>query len=207
MSTPVHSIKYNSLSRQAMAENVNHLSTNRFINVLGSTTNNQQHLLDIDMPLDESIDILPGGIASNHLLSILETTLREKSNTKKQNKTLQGENSVKENNDRLNRSNFFLKNITTHMTYMDIFISIVTMYPLVQLNTTENLSKIQYLCIAGNVLINMNNNSRLSILDKSTSSNEKLVSIHLCFQKKVNFKHKFLNHLFPGKNLNLTYPN
>jgi hypothetical protein len=70
--------------------------------------NNQQHLLN--MTPDESIDILPAGIASNPLLSTLETTLREKSNIKKQNK-------AKEDNDRLNRSIFFLKNITTSMTY------------------------------------------------------------------------------------------
>jgi hypothetical protein len=164
MSTPAHSVEYNTLPRQEMAKNVKHLSTNHSVNVLGSITNNQQHSLDIDMTADESINILPGGIASNHLLSPLETTLREKSNMKKQNKTLQGEqgeNSNKENNDRLNRSNFFLKNITTSMTYMDIFISIATMYPLVQLNKTENSATIQYLCIAGDVLININNISRL----------------------------------------------
>ena len=59
----------------------------------------------------------------------------------------------KENSDRLNRSHFFLKNIVTSVTCMDVFISIVTQYPLVQLSTIQNSSKIQYLCVAGNVLL------------------------------------------------------
>jgi hypothetical protein len=124
----------------------------------GLTTNNQQYLLDITA--DESMDGLPDEVASSHVASRLETTLRKKANIKTQNKTLQGTNLIKENTDRLNRANFFLKNISTSMTYMDVFMSIVAKYPLVQLNTintTENLSKIQYLCIAGNILINMNN--------------------------------------------------
>ncbi|CAF3977159.1 unnamed protein product [Rotaria sp. Silwood1] len=131
----------------------------------------------------ESMDVLSGRIASNNLAT-LKTTVREESNVEKEKKTPQGESSVtnKEDNDRFNRANFFLKNITTSMSYIDVFMSIGTQYPFVQLTTTENLSKIQYLCIA----------------DTSTSSNEKLISIHLCFQNKVNFKHKFLNHLFPG---------
>jgi Icc-related predicted phosphoesterase len=161
ISTPIHKIEYNVLPRQEMAENVNRVSRNHVINVLNSTIKNEQHLLD--MTPDESIDVdvLSSGIASKDLLSTLETTLREKTNIKKQKKTLQGENSIKENNDRLNRSNFFLKNIMTSMGYMDIFIAIGTMYPLVQLKTTENSSKIQYLCVAGNAFINTDNISRL----------------------------------------------
>ncbi|CAF1476616.1 unnamed protein product [Rotaria magnacalcarata] len=107
----------------------------------------------LDMKPAESINVLSAGVVSDDILSILETTLREKSNVKKQNKTHQGKNSAKENNDRSNRSNFFcFKNIKTSITCMDVFISIGTQYPLVQLNTTEILQKIKYLCVAGNVL-------------------------------------------------------
>ncbi|CAF1323609.1 unnamed protein product [Rotaria sp. Silwood1] len=180
-STPAYSVEFNTLRKQEIAENVNHLSTNHSTNVRRSTINNQQHLLN--MTPGESMDVLSGRIASNNLAT-LKTTVREESNVEKEKKTPQGESSVtnKEDNDRFNRANFFLKNITTSMSYIDVFMSIGTQYPFVQLTTTENLSKIQYLCIA----------------DTSTSSNEKLISIHLCFQNKVNFKHKFLNHLFPG---------
>ncbi|CAF1222269.1 unnamed protein product [Rotaria magnacalcarata] len=118
-----------------MIQNVHHDSIN--------------HLLDM-IPA-ESIHVLPAGVVSDDILSILETSLREKPNVKKQNKTHQGENSIKENNNRLNRSNFFFKNITTSMTYMDVFISTGTQHPLVQLNTTEISQKTKYLCVAGNV--------------------------------------------------------
>ncbi|CAF3447733.1 unnamed protein product [Rotaria socialis] len=62
----------------------------------------------LDMIPAESINVLSAGVVSDDILSILETTLREKSNVKKQNKTHQGENSTKENNDRLNRLFVFL---------------------------------------------------------------------------------------------------
>ncbi|CAF1048637.1 unnamed protein product [Rotaria sordida] len=178
ISTPANIIDCNTSIKQDMSGYVNHLSIDRSIDILNSTTYNQQHSLDTI--LDESMNVLPAGVASDHLLLSLGSTITEKSTTKKRNKTLQGESLIKENDERLNRSNFFLKNITTSMTYMDVFTSIATMYPLVQLQTIENSSKIQYLCVA----------------DTSKSSNEKLVSIHLCFAKKVNFKHKFLNYLF-----------
>ena len=135
-STPAHSIEFNKLSGQEMIQNGHHDSNNHLLN---------------ETPA-ESINVLTAGLVSDDILSILETTLREKSNVRKQNKTHQGENSIKENSDRLNRLTFFFKNITTSMTYMDIFISIGTQYPLVQLNTTENLPKIKYLCVAGNIL-------------------------------------------------------
>ena len=40
----------------------------------------------------------------------------------------------------------------------------------------------------------MNSTQTNRFLETTSLSNEKLISIHLCFQKKVNFKHKFLNH-------------
>ena len=142
-----------------MSEYVNHLSIDHSIDVLNSTTYNQEHSPDT-IP-DESMNVLPAGVASDHLLLSLRSTITEKSTTKKRNKTLQGESLIKENDERLNRTNFFLKNITTSMTYMDVFISIATMYPLVQLQTIESLSKTQYLCVAGNVLVNINHINRL----------------------------------------------
>ncbi|CAF4653768.1 unnamed protein product [Rotaria sp. Silwood1] len=178
ISTPAPIIDCNTSIKQDMSGDVNHLSIDHSINILNSTTNNQQHSPDT-IP-NESMNVLPAGVASDHLLLSLESTITEKSTTKKRNKTLQGEGLIKENDERLNRTNFFLKNITTSMTYVDVFTSIATMYPLVQLQTIENSSKIQYLCVA----------------NTSKSPNEKLVSIHLCFAKKVNFKHKFLNYLF-----------
>ena len=90
---------------------------------------------------------------TNDLYSVLEATILEKSNVQKQNKTVQGKNSTKENSNRLNRSHFFLKHTVTSMTYMDVFISIVTQYPLVQLNTAQNSPNIQYLCVAVNVIL------------------------------------------------------
>ncbi|CAF1479038.1 unnamed protein product [Rotaria sordida] len=104
-STPAYSVEYNTLSKQEIAENVNHLSTNHSINVRCSTINNQQHLLN--MTPGESMDVLSGRIALNNLAT-LETAVREKSNVEKKNKTPQGESSVtnKEDNDRFNRTNF-----------------------------------------------------------------------------------------------------
>ena len=148
------------MPQQEISENVNrHLSAIRLINDLSSTMNNQQDLIDISP--DESMNAFPVGIASNDLLSTLESTFIGEPKKKKRNRTVQEESSIKENDDRFNRSNFLLKNIGTSMTYMDVFISLATTYPLVQLNVTENLPKIQYLCVAGNALVNMNNISRL----------------------------------------------
>ena len=187
ISTPAHLIDYNTSIKQEMSEYVNNLSIDHSINILSSTTNNQQQHSPDTIP-DESMNVLPAVVASDHLLLLLESSIKEKSTTKKRNKTLQGESSIKENDERLNRSNFFLKNITTSMTYMDIFISIATMYPLVQIQTTDNSSKIEYLCVAGNALANVNHINRLYILDTSKSSDEKLVSIYLCFAKKSKFQ-------------------
>ena len=146
-------------------------------------------------------------IISDHIISILESISQEKSNvnTKKRGNNLQNESSIKENDERFNRTHFFLKDIPTSLTYMDSFISIGTMYPLVQLNRSGDVSKILYLCVAGNVCINLNHLSRFQILVTSKSSNENLISIHLCFENKVNLKHTFLTDPFPGKDLNLTY--
>jgi hypothetical protein len=93
--------------------------------------------------------VLPCGIASNDLLLMLKSILREKTTLTKQNKSLRVKNSNQEINERINRSNFFF-NITTSMNHIDAFFSIGTMYPLIQLNDTGNAPKIKYLCIAGN---------------------------------------------------------
>lgn len=136
-STPAHCIEFYKALGQENFQNGHYDSTNHLTNVASV----------------EPINVVTSGLVPDDILSILEITLREKSIMKKQNKTHQDENSMKENNDRLNRSNFFFKNIATSMTYMDIFISIGTQYPLVQLNAKDNLPKIKYLCVAGNIIL------------------------------------------------------
>lgn len=149
-STPTRTTESHLSSIQEIATNENRVPTNQLIELMNSTIDNEAR---IDMKPNVPINILSVGVASNDLLSKLEIIIREKSNTQKQNKGVQSGNLTKENADRLNRSNFFFKNILTSMTYMDIFILITTQYPLVQLNTTRNVSKIQYLCVAGNFLL------------------------------------------------------
>ena len=153
-STPAHAIEYATCSIHEINENQKHLSTNHSFDIsnLGSQINNQQNVFDT--VLDTPQAILPSGAAPDNILSlsIPETVFKEKTN-----ETVQSGNSIKDKYERLNRMNFFLKNITTSLTCIDIFTSISRMYPLVQLNTTNNSSKIQYLCVAGNFLVNMKN--------------------------------------------------
>lgn len=132
-STPVRAVEYHPPPPQEIAGNANPVSTNRLIELMNSNINNEAH---VDTRPNEPINILPAGATSNDV----------------QNIAAQGENSAKENSERLNRSNFFFKDVVTSMTYMDIFISIIKQYPLIQMNTTQNSPKIQYLCTAGNVL-------------------------------------------------------
>ncbi|CAF4262544.1 unnamed protein product, partial [Rotaria magnacalcarata] len=149
-STPAHTTQYHSSLRQQMADNENHVHINRLTELNNSKVNNEANF---NMKPEEPVNVLPVGVASNHVLSVLEETIPEKSTIPKQSITSQGGNSTKENSDRLNRSHFFLKNIVTFGTCMDVFISIVAQYPLVQLSTIQNSSKIQYLCVPGNVLL------------------------------------------------------
>lgn len=150
-STPAREIEYHPPPPplHEIAENENHIPRNQLMELMNSNISNEAHVI---MRSNEPTNILPAGIASNDILSVLEEIIPEKSTTPKQNIGSQCENSIKENSDRLNRSHFFLKNIATSMTYLDVFISIVTQYPLVQLNTMQNSQKIQYLCVAGIVL-------------------------------------------------------
>lgn len=149
-STPTRTTESHSSTRQDILTNENQVPTNQLIELMNSTIDNEVH---IDMKPDEPMNMLPVGVASNDLFSKLEVIVREKVDTQKQNKSVQSGNLTKENADRLNRSNFFVKNIVTSMTYMDVFISITTQYPLAQFSTTQNMSKIQYICVAGNVLL------------------------------------------------------
>ncbi|CAF1018925.1 unnamed protein product [Rotaria sordida] len=87
ISTPANIIDCNTSIKQDMSGYVNHLSIDRSIDILNSTTYNQQHSLDTI--LDESMNVLPAGVASDHLLLSLGSTITEKSTTKKRNKTLQ----------------------------------------------------------------------------------------------------------------------
>ncbi|CAF4462031.1 unnamed protein product [Rotaria magnacalcarata] len=167
-STPINLIEFNSSLKGDIVEDENHLIVNGVIEVVDSNMNNQADIL-----------------ISNDVGSKLETTIKEKLYMQKSNQTVESENSLKENTERLNRSNFYLKNITTSMNYMQVFISIVTKFPLIQLNATDKSPRIKYFCVA----------------DTSIPPNEQLVSIQLSFENKVNFKHKFLNNLFPDLKL------
>ena len=89
-------------------------------------------------------------VASNQPSSIIESTSKDESNKKKRKRTDQIESSIKENDDRLNRTNFYLKNITTSKTYLNVFIFIATLFPFTQQNVDNRSAKIRYLCVAGN---------------------------------------------------------
>lgn len=149
-STPFQLAYYNTPSRQNMIGNENHL-TNGLSNISNSTVNQQQQV--IVMSANIPMTNLQAQVASNDIISLLETTNKEKTITKTTNKTVQSGNSTKNNDERINRMNFFFKNISTPMTYMDAFISIATQYPLIQINTIGSSPKIQYICAAGNVLL------------------------------------------------------
>ena len=101
---------------------------------------------------NESIDVLPSGVVSNNLLLTLESTVKANLTHTKQKKALRNESYIKEDNDRLNRVHFHLKNIKTNITYLDVFTSIATMFPLIQIKTRDDVTNIRYLCVAGNIL-------------------------------------------------------
>ncbi|CAF1547196.1 unnamed protein product, partial [Rotaria magnacalcarata] len=130
-STPINLIEFNSSLKGDIVEDENHLIVNGVIEVVDSNMNNQADIL-----------------ISNDVGSKLETTIKEKLYMQKSNQTVESENSLKENTERLNRSNFYLKNITTSMNYMQVFISIVTKFPLIQLNATDKSPRIKYFCVA-----------------------------------------------------------
>ncbi|CAF1097380.1 unnamed protein product [Rotaria sordida] len=75
ISTPAHIIDCNTSINQDMSGYVNHLSIDHSINILYSTTNNQQRSPDT-IP-DESMNVLPGEVASDHLLLSLGSTITE----------------------------------------------------------------------------------------------------------------------------------
>ena len=152
-------VEENTSRIKAISENVNHGCTNGHFDVLNSTTNNQQNLIDIAP--DISINVLTAGVTSNDLVSVLATSIKEKSTDKKGNKTLQIQSPIKDDDDRSNRVHFFLKNIATTKTYHYIYVSITSMYPEVRLNPDDKTPKMKYLCVAGNVLFNMKHLIRL----------------------------------------------
>ncbi|CAF5020137.1 unnamed protein product, partial [Rotaria sp. Silwood1] len=61
VSTPAPIIDCNTSIKQDMSGDVNHLSIDHSINILNSTTNNQQHSPDT-IP-NESMNVLPAGVA------------------------------------------------------------------------------------------------------------------------------------------------
>jgi hypothetical protein len=133
ISTPSHSVNYH--------------HENNLVDPERSITDDIQNLHSVEP--NDLIDALPHGIASNDLLSILELTLGEEMNLKKQNINLRMKNSNEECNDRINRSNF--KKKYYHIDEPNRrFFAIGTMYPLAQFNDTGSAQKLRYLCVAGN---------------------------------------------------------
>ncbi|CAF2216573.1 unnamed protein product, partial [Rotaria magnacalcarata] len=96
-STPAHTTQYHSSLRQQMADNENHVHINRLTELNNSKVNNEANF---NMKPEEPVNVLPVGVASNHVLSVLEETIPEKSTIPKQSITSQGGNSTKENSDR-----------------------------------------------------------------------------------------------------------
>lgn len=131
--------------------------------------------------------------------------MKDRSGIENRTTLTQSNGSVKASDERLNRMNFFLRNISTSKTYTEAFFAIVSTYPLVQLGSTQNAQKIRYLCVAGTDRVVRYSVDDPTILDASMSPSDKRLSIHLCFDRRVNFKRKFLNDLFPGKYLNQSY--
>jgi len=144
-STPFYVVEPDTSPRQAIFKNANHHSENGFINVSASIKNNEQYLHDVTR----------AGIASKDFHSTLKSTSQAKLNVKKQKNALQSESSIKENDERLNRTNFYLKDIATFENYVDLFYAIVRIYPFIQTDTNDTSPRIQYLCVAGNILINI----------------------------------------------------
>lgn len=120
-STQIDAAKHDTLPKEQTIESVKHLNTNSTINLADSTVNDP-----------------------------MESTLKETSKRKEINKNNRNETIIKENDDRLNRIHFFLKNIPTSKTYFDVYSSILNMYPLIHLAITDHPQKIKYLCVAGN---------------------------------------------------------
>lgn len=119
------------------------------------------HLDSLDVEADEPMDVLPTNIESmlvdeidpNCGRSTSKLSIKDKSVLKSQSIMLNSYSSIKANDERLNRMNFFFKKIATSMTCFDVFASIGAMYPLAQLDSSEKLTKLQYMCIAGSVCI------------------------------------------------------
>lgn len=148
-STPGHRIEHHPSSRQTTADNESHVATNQLIELMNSTIDNEAQF---SVGIDEPIDVLPARAASNDAIPKEGAIVQRKLNAQKQLKRLQGENSQK-NNDRLNRKHFFLKNVETSKTHVEVFISIVKKLHMAESNTTQNTSKLDYLCVASNVLL------------------------------------------------------
>jgi len=101
---------------------------------------------------------LPIGVASFEFIQRFESIIKERSFVNRRNRTvLSTKNGDAENNERINRANFFFKDVATSLSYVDVFNAIGAMFPLVQLNVSNNSPKVQYLCVAGNVFIDEHN--------------------------------------------------
>ena len=103
----------------------------------------------------EPVNAIPLSDVSESILSMPPTGFNNRNDTQEQRTNSLIDDSVKQNGERLNRANFFLENIATNLSYVEIFTSIIGQYPLVESDATNNAPKIKYLCTAGNVCFHM----------------------------------------------------
>lgn len=64
-------------------------------------------------------------------------------------------NSAAGTDERFNRANFFFNDLKASTSYVDTFMAIGTIFPFLQTDRNGNTPKIRYLCVAGNVRINL----------------------------------------------------
>jgi hypothetical protein len=102
---------------------------------------------------DSGEGALPTRIALSDLLADMAMTIsnRTTNTTRITKNALRSSDHTQGTNERLNRTNFFLKNIRSSRNHLDVFTSIATMFPLVEMNVTNVSPKIQYLCVSGNI--------------------------------------------------------
>ena len=78
------------------------------------------------------------------------TPNKETNMSAKQLSCISGRNKIdKECEERFNRIHFFIKNIKTPLTYLNAFMSILSLYPISPINIDDKRKPIKYLCVAG----------------------------------------------------------
>ncbi|CAF3367109.1 unnamed protein product [Rotaria sp. Silwood2] len=150
-STPALLNEDNQSREKDVADNENSVSTEHLTNLLNSTAHTQSKSIGIASV--EPKNAVPATTVSTSILSVVQTGLKGKLNMKGPFENSVDDHSMKHNSERLNRSNFFIKNIATNLNYIETFNSIIAQYPLAESNAAANTPKIKYLCIAGNFLL------------------------------------------------------